>query len=112
MEYNMLVRDRYPEILSRNGKKRCIVEQIPEEKFGEKLAEKLDEKTQAFLDAFEKGEDERALNELADIEEVIASIIGEIGISSEAFKRICEARASLYGRFEERKLLKEIVTEE
>jgi predicted house-cleaning noncanonical NTP pyrophosphatase (MazG superfamily) len=66
-KYNKLVRDKIPEIIYRNGGTPKVTIATPTE-YGEFLSQKLKEEVQEYLD-------EPCVEELADIQEVILSIV-------------------------------------
>jgi Uncharacterized conserved protein len=90
-KYNKLIRDRIPEIIEKSGKS-CIVETLNDEAFFDKLIEKLKEEMSEFIAEAENQDDENAIKELADLEEVILALVKAIGVSRESFERIREAK--------------------
>jgi predicted house-cleaning noncanonical NTP pyrophosphatase (MazG superfamily) len=66
-KYDKLVRDRIPEIIESNGKK-CKIQIASEEEYALKLKEKLLEEANEFFE-------NPSIEELADVQEVIAAII-------------------------------------
>ena len=108
MNYNMLVRDNYPNILERTGKKKCNITTVNEADFLDKLSDKLEETIESFLAEYHDEHDEKAINFLADIADVMDNIVHEFGLTDEAFLRIKEARHAMYGSFDKRILLESI----
>lgn len=78
--YNKLVRDKIPAIIESSGK-RCTVETIE----GVELTRLLKEKLQEEVDEYMASDD---IEELADIVEVIYSILDKKGISIEQLESI------------------------
>lgn len=108
IDYDMLVRDNYPSILECGGKKKCNVSTINETDFLDRLADKLEDEVGGFLSEYDAENDERALNKLADITEVVSSIIAAFGMTEDAFARLCDARRAMYGAFDSKILLESI----
>lgn len=96
--YNKLIRDRIPEIISQSGKKASI-EKLNEENFVKMLNEKLGEELEEYYQS-------QSIEELADLVEVISSLLEAKGISFEAFEKIREEKREERGGFEKRLLLK------
>ena len=103
--YDMLVRDGYPEMLERGGKKRCVTSTVDGAELMDRLADKLAEETQNFGTAYDAEDDEKAIGKLADVVEVVYTMLGEYGVSDEAFCRIREARSAMYGTYDRHTLL-------
>lgn len=73
--YDKLVRDRIPEIIEASGKK-CEVEVVSDEVALKYLYMKLEEETRELLD-------DKNLEEIADVMEVLFAIAGKYGYSEE-----------------------------
>ncbi|MBR8838171.1 MAG: nucleoside triphosphate pyrophosphohydrolase [Stigonema ocellatum SAG 48.90 = DSM 106950] len=74
-DYNKLVRDRIPEIIRRHGRE-CEVMEMSQSEYCQALREKLIEEAQEAATA----EPEELVTELADLYEVIDTIMTEYGI--------------------------------
>lgn len=100
MKYNKLVRDRIPEIV-RNQGKNCVCRTLSEQEYIEFLDAKLNEELAEYQES-------KSLEELADLLEVIRSVVVARGSSMEEVERIREEKASRRGGFAERILLLEV----
>ncbi len=96
-DYNKLVRDRIPEII-RSGGKQCGIETMPEAEYRQALLEKLVEEAQEACGA---APDELP-TELADLQEVVISVLAAWHISSEKVQQIQDQRRAERGGFEQR----------
>lgn len=103
IKYNKLVRDRIPEIIEKSGKK-AIVQKLDDEAYKKFLDEKLVEELQEYLDS-------DSVDELADLVEVIHSILKYKRIEITGFYGIQKKKAEERGAFEKRLLLKEVIEE-
>lgn len=101
--YNKLVRDRIPEIIEKSGK-RAVVEKLADEAYKKFLDDKLSEELQEYLAS-------DSVDELADLVEVIYSILKYKGIEIADFHGLREKKAAERGAFEKRLLLKEVIEE-
>src|SRR5690349_17637751 len=95
-----LVRDRMPEIIRAKGEVPIVYQAEPDE-YRRRLRDKLVEEVGEFLDEGE-GEREAALEELADVLEVVHALAVELGSSAEEVERIRSAKAAERGAFAER----------
>lgn len=102
--YDKLVRDKIPEIIMSSGKA-CSTEVLDDEKYAELLDQKL------FEEMLEYHQD-KSVEELADIVEVIYAIVKSRGLSVEEFKKIRVSKADERGGFEQKILLKSVIYEE
>lgn len=94
--YNKLVRDRIPEIMTANGAKFRVRKLEPEERLAalrNKLLEELAESIAAV------GHEE-ALEELADISEVLLALAAEHGATPDELEVVRARKASKRGGFE------------
>lgn len=91
--YNKLVRDRIPEIIRADGKECEIRVAEGKEKY-ELLEKKLMEEVNEFLE-------DKNLEELADVMEVLFGLAREIGYSEEDLIRKREEKKGERGGFEE-----------
>lgn len=97
--YDKLIRDKIPEIIESEGKKYKI-ERMSDEEYKEYLNEKLLEETNEYLNS-------REIEELADVLEVIITILDYEGIDFEELEDLRQKKAEERGRFEKKiKLLK------
>ncbi|TEB12167.1 hypothetical protein Psfp_03800 [Pelotomaculum sp. FP] len=99
--YNKLVRDRIPEIIKKSGK-RAVVERLTDKAYKEFLDQKLGEELQEYLAS-------DSVDELADLVEVIYSILKYKGVEINDFHSLREKKAAERGAFEKRLLLKEVI---
>lgn len=102
--YDKLVRDKIPEIIMKSGKA-CATEVLDDEKYAELLDQKL------FEEMLEYHQD-KSVEELADIVEVIYAIVKSRGLSVEEFEKIRVSKADERGGFEQKILLKSVTYEE
>jgi predicted house-cleaning noncanonical NTP pyrophosphatase (MazG superfamily) len=96
--YNKAVRDLIPDIIRATGKE-CVVEQVAPEEFLALLREKLAEEVAEYQAA-------PSVEELADIVEVIRSILYLEGASWEQLEELRVRKAVKRGAFAERLVLK------
>jgi predicted house-cleaning noncanonical NTP pyrophosphatase (MazG superfamily) len=100
---NKLVRDKIPEIIEKSGKK-AIFQKLDDEAYKKFLDEKLGEELQEYLDS-------DSVEELADLVEVIYSILKYRHIEIKDFHGMQKKKAEERGAFEKRLLLKEVIEE-
>ncbi|MCD8509487.1 MAG: nucleoside triphosphate pyrophosphohydrolase [Bacillus sp. (in: Bacteria)] len=96
--YNKLVRDRIPEIIRRNGTE-CRVRRLDAAEFEIEGKEKLREELAEYLEA---GNAEQAVEELADLLELIYCLSEYHGYTKEELESIREDKAERRGSFHER----------
>ena len=99
--YNKLVRDKIPEIIEKSGKK-CIIEAMDEKTYLESLDNKLNEELTEY-------QQDKSIEELADILEVIYAVASARGYSIEELERIRAEKAEKRGGFKDRIWLKEVI---
>lgn len=99
--YNKLVRDRIPEIIEADGKT-CITEILQNEQYLEMLDAKLSEELAEY-------QEDKSLEELADLLEVMRAVINARGWSWEQLEKVRQEKAAKRGGFEKKILLKEII---
>lgn len=99
--YNKLVRDKIPEIIEATGDL-YVTEILSDEKYIEMLNLKLNEECSEY-------QENKNIEELADILEVIYAIANIHGISAEQLENIRVEKANKRGRFENKILLKEVI---
>lgn len=99
-EYNKLVRDKIPEIISNNGEnpKIRILDNI---EYKKELDRKLLEEVNEYL------KDDN-VEELADVEEVLLTILDYKDISREEFEKIRKEKESKRGAFKEKIYLEKV----
>ena len=89
---NKAIRDRIPEIIRDSGHS-CNVKEMPDTEFLEELDKKLDEELLEY-------KENRSVEELIDIVEVIRRISELRGTSLENFEKIRNEKAKERGAFE------------
>lgn len=99
-KYHKLVRDRIPEIIEAGGN-RCHVEKLPDTAYVRMLEEKLSEELAEYLES-------KALEELADLQEVIHALVKARGYTWEQLEQIRLEKQAKRGGFENRLLLLEV----
>lgn len=96
--YNKLVRDRIPEIIDADGKT-CIWEILSDKEYLRLLDEKLNEELAEYQQS-------KSLEELADLLEVMYSVVKARGWTLEQLEQVREGKAVERGGFEKKILLK------
>ncbi|WP_078592443.1 nucleoside triphosphate pyrophosphohydrolase [Evansella clarkii] len=96
--YNKLVRDRIPEIIEKNGAE-CDVRRLETGEFETEAKKKLQEELEEYLEA---GNAEQALEELADLLELIYCLSEHHGYSREELESLREDKAERRGSFYEK----------
>ena len=76
--YNELVRDKIPEIIAGDNGKTCVTRIMEDDEYLKSLNTKIQEELKEYLESGEVGE-------LADLEEVLRSILDIKGVSYEEF---------------------------
>lgn len=102
--YNKLVRDRIPEIITKQGLS-LTTRILEDDEYLTELRTKLQEETNEFLSAESSGE---AIEELADIMEVIHALAEAHGASVQELERIRAEKADKRGGFKDRIYLIEV----
>lgn len=100
-EYNKLIRDKIPEIITSSGKQ-CIVEVMSEEEYLETLDCKLEEELAEY-------QADKSLEELADMLEVMYAVVRARGYSIDDLERVRKQKAEKRGSFEKRLRLKGVI---
>ncbi len=100
-EYNKLVRDRIPEIISADGKT-CTTEILSDEDYLCMLDAKLDEE----LAEYHKDQN---IEELADLLEALRAAAVARGYTLDELERVRAEKAAKRGGFEKKILLKEVI---
>ncbi|MGL6107520.1 phosphoribosyl-ATP pyrophosphohydrolase [Romboutsia sp.] len=96
--YDKLVRDRIPEIIEASGKK-CEIEVVNDEVALEYLYKKLGEEVTELLE-------DKNLDEVADVMEVLFAIAGKYGYSEEEVLDRRNLKKDSRGGFEKNLILK------
>ena len=94
IEYDKLIRDKIPEIIEQSGKK-CIVEVMDNDTYIEYLDQKLNEELAEY-------QQDKSIEELADLLEVMYAVVVARGYSVEELERIRLDKAEKRGAFEKR----------
>ncbi|WP_144553509.1 nucleoside triphosphate pyrophosphohydrolase [Bacillus sp. X1(2014)] len=102
--YNKLVRDRIPEIIQNTGKE-CSIKILNNEDYMKALQKKCFEELQEYINS--KNNDE-ALEELADILEIIHSLANYHGSSIRKVEELRQKKIKLRGGFKDRIYLMEV----
>jgi len=92
--HNKLVRDRIPEIIEEEGRK-AHIRILDEKEMIKCLENKLQEEVNEYIE-------ERSVEELADIVEVIYALCKVKGVSKEQLERTREIKEIARGAFDER----------
>ena len=100
-KHNKLVRDRIPEIIENSGRK-AVVEKMSKEASILLLRNKLEEECREYLE-------DRNIDELVDIVEVIYAILEYSNVSITDFEEMRRQKAAKRGAYKERYLLKEVI---
>ncbi len=95
--YNKLVRDKIPAIINSSGQK-AITAVLDNNEYRKKLDEKLLEEVNEYLKS-------GSLEELADIAEVLYTILDLKGVSTPAFGQVMRDKTEEKGAFRKRLLL-------
>ena len=98
--YNKLVRDRIPEIIESTGQS-CLTKMLSDEDYIRMLDEKLNEELAEYQES-------KAIEELADLLEVIEATAKMRGCSWEALLDIKEQKRQKRGGFDQKILLLEV----
>ncbi|WP_283152637.1 nucleoside triphosphate pyrophosphohydrolase [Guptibacillus hwajinpoensis] len=96
--YNKLVRDRIPQIIHANGN-RFNTRVLEEAEYKEELQLKLKEELQEYLEA---REDSHAVEELADILELIHSLVEVHHSTPEELEAVRREKREVRGGFDDR----------
>jgi len=102
--YNKLVRDRIPEIIENDGKK-CSTKILDEESYLSELRKKVHEELQEYEEA---SSDIEAVEELADILELIHALAKTHNATIEEVERIRAEKAVKRGGFNDKIFLIEV----
>ncbi|WP_404321912.1 nucleoside triphosphate pyrophosphohydrolase [Cytobacillus firmus] len=102
--YNKLVRDRIPEIIERSGKK-YTTRVLDQTEYIKELKKKSFEELEEYTNA---ENDEEALEELADLLEIIHALAENHGASIEKVEELRKYKADKRGGFKEKIFLIEV----
>ncbi len=97
MQYNKLVRDRIPELIEANGE-RPVVRILDDEAYRLCLEKKLDEEVAEF-------HQDRNLEELADILEVVYALADSLGASRQELTEVYDCKNRKRGGFSKKLFL-------
>lgn len=98
--YNKLVRDKIPQVIEEDGRK-CETSIVSKEQLLPLLEEKLKEEVNEFMQ-------DRNLEELADIMEVVFGLAENLGYSEEELLKKREEKKEARGGFKEGVFLKTV----
>ena len=101
-KYNKLVRDRIPEIIVKKSGERPYTRVLNKKEFFGSLKKKPLEEAKELLNA---RDDKDILNELVDLQELIDTIIAEMGISKPEFRNLQKKKNKEKGGFKKRLFL-------
>ena len=101
IEYDKLIRDKIPEIIEQSGKK-CIIEVMDNDTYIEYLDQKLNEELAEY-------QQDKSIEELADLLEVMYAVVTARGYSIEELERIRAEKAEKRGGFKDRIWFKEVI---
>ena len=100
--YNKLVRDKIPRIIEANGQTASI-RTLSKDEYLQALKVKLMEEVQEFNDS-------EALEELADVLEVVRALAKHLGSDSEKLDKLQAAKRAERGGFEKRLFLEQVTS--
>ncbi|AOR24936.1 phosphoribosyl-ATP pyrophosphohydrolase [Clostridium taeniosporum] len=100
-EYNKLVRDKIPYIIKEDGKE-CDFEIVTKDEKHTLLEKKLQEEVDEFIE-------DKNLEELADIMEVIIGLAKSLGYSEEELLKVRDKKNAERGGFEKGILLRRVI---
>ncbi|ADB31598.1 conserved hypothetical protein [Kribbella flavida DSM 17836] len=99
-----LVRDRIPELIRANGEVPISHQADPSE-YRQRLRDKLTEEVDEYLTAA----DEQAVEELADVLEVVYALAADLGVGKEELEKLRRAKADQRGAFNDRVVLRGVM---
>jgi predicted house-cleaning noncanonical NTP pyrophosphatase (MazG superfamily) len=99
-QYHKLIRDKIPEIIERTGKT-CKTEILSDDNYLALLDEKLGEELAEYQES-------KSLEELADLLEVMETVVVARGYSWEQLLRVKAEKKAARGGFEDKLLLLEV----
>lgn len=99
-KYNKLVRDRIPEIIFKEGKEfQSKIKILSKEEFFKELKKKVLEEADELFEAINK---EEIIKEMIDVQELIDTLLEEIGLTIAQFRKLQEQRREERGGFKKR----------
>ena len=99
--YNKLVRDKIPEIIMQNDGKECKTKILGDTEYLEALNTKLQEELKEYLES-------GAVEELADLEEVLRAILDAKKVSLADFEDIRQSKVNKRGAFKNKIFLESV----
>src|SRR3989338_608412 len=99
-KYKKLVRDKIPDIIESRGKK-TVVRVLDDKEYLEQLMEKLGEEVDEF-------DQDRSVEEMADILEVLMALAETLGIKQSELKAVRDKKATERGKFKKRLFLEKV----
>ena len=93
MKYNKAIRDKIPEIIKNSGNN-CNVKKLTDDEFLIEIEAKLREELEEYFQ-------NKSVEELADIVEVVNRISVLRGVSEEELEKIREKKSTERGKFDE-----------
>ena len=99
-QYHKLIRDKIPQIIEKSDKT-CRTEVLDEQDYLAMLDEKLGEELAEYMES-------KALEELADLLEVMEAVVTARGYTWEQLLAVKEEKKAARGGFEDRLLLLEV----
>lgn len=99
--YNKLVRDKIPQIIEANGNS-CEIKILDDEAYEQALKFKLIEEMNEVQEA---KTDEELIEELADLQEVLSSLVASKGYSQEQFIKVVNKKKDKRGGFRDKVFL-------
>lgn len=99
--YNKLVRDKIPEIITKDNKK-AITKILNDEDYLTELNRKIQEEVKEYSES-------NNIEELADIVEVIYGILETKNISLEEFENVRKSKVQKRGAFKEKIFLEKVI---
>lgn len=99
--YNKLVRDKIPEIIMQNDGKECHTKVLNDTEYLEALNTKLQEELKEYLES-------GAVEELADLEEVLRAILDAKKVSFAEFENIRQSKVNKRGAFKNKIFLESV----
>ena len=101
IQYNKLVRDRIPEIITNAGKT-CVTEILSDEEYLRMVDAKLDEELAEY-------HQDQNIEELADLLEVLYAAAQARGYTKEQLEQVRKEKAVKRGAFHEKILLRKVI---
>lgn len=99
-KYNKLVRDKIPEIIQKQGQS-PVTRILDDSEYVEGLMDKLCEEVDEF-------DEDRNVEEMADILEVLMALAGALGISQKDLLKVRQKKALTRGSFKKRIFLERV----